>query len=489
MAILDIDDKGKVSNSKKEDIPRRVFRTNEELKTSTLFSKDHSLDSIIRYIKGMKWSVDYFLQLRNLNDQLNLPDIKLPATIQKYHRISKLQLTLQSGIDQGNINDVTGEATVDGGFLPNVHDVFLATLTGGRLGLFAITEVNLQTYNLKQIYKLSFKLLTFVDADNDKLYNNLLFKTVKEYTYDKDHLLDFSAPVILRKDYNKKLDYKAKYEELLDYYLTYFVNKDTKVIAPPTKVSIYTDNYLTEFFFKIVDQCDNLKLNDIIKLSNDQVETKIFTIWDAILRRDPGMLKKCVKRIGFKYMPYSFDSLITRQYNYFGVKFVATPLDNEETAKEPNYETLRTYYEYSNNTTDDISGLGDIHGSGNRGVNIISNMGDVSGDSCHPSDSTGNVDNSLDKNQEQGKKQLRLPIEYPDDFYVLSKHFYKQDTKLCGVMENALLRYLRAEIQNTEELDNMLEFYPVWSTKEQYYLLPILIVLIKDAINNTFKSI
>ena len=51
MAILDIDDKGKVSNSKKEDIPRRVFRTNEELKTSTLFSKDHQLDNIIRYIK------------------------------------------------------------------------------------------------------------------------------------------------------------------------------------------------------------------------------------------------------------------------------------------------------------------------------------------------------------------------------------------------------------------------------------------------------
>lgn len=485
MAILDIDDTGKVHNSKKEDIPRRVFRTNEELKTSTIFSKDRKLDTIIRYIKGMKWSVDYFLQLRNLNDQLALPDLKLPPTIQKYHRISKLQITLQSSIDQGNLNTITGEATIDGGFLPNVHDVFLATLTGGRLALFNITEVKLETYNLKQIYKVSFKLFTFVDSDNDKLYNNMLFKVVKEYTYDKEHLLDYSAPVILRKDYNKKLNYKQKFDEVLDYYLTYFVNKDTKVIAPPTSMSVYTDNYLTEFFFKLVNQSDNNKLANVVKLSNDQIDTKVYTIWDAILSRNPDMLKKCTKRIGFKYMPYSFDSMITRQYNYMGISFVAMPLDNDEKPKEPTYETLKTYNEYVSYSNDDLSGLGDIHNSGSSGANIINYSGrDISNSN---NGSTDSGDNS--STADQVKKKLRSPVEYPDDHYVLSKYFYMQNTKYCGVLENALLRYLRCEVQNTDELDNILEFYPVWSTKEQYYMLPIVLVLIKDAINNTFKGI
>ena len=200
------------------------------------------------------------------------------------------------------------------------------------------------------------------------------------------------------------------------------------------------------------------------------------------------MLKKCVKRIGFKYLPYSFDNMITRQYNYLKISFVARPLDDTEYTKEPPYATLRTYNEYSNYTDDDISGLSDIHGTNNSGVNTILNVGNVDSTSCNGNDNN-RVDNIGIKQDIPKKEGLRNPIEYPDDLYVLSKHFYKQNTKFCGVMENALLRYLRAEVQDTNELDNMIKFYPVWSTRDQYFLLPILLVLIKDAINNTFKGI
>ena len=39
------------------------FRTKEDAKMSMLLHKDVPLDTIIKYPRGMKWEVDYFLQI------------------------------------------------------------------------------------------------------------------------------------------------------------------------------------------------------------------------------------------------------------------------------------------------------------------------------------------------------------------------------------------------------------------------------------------
>ena len=68
--------------------PEREYVTQEQMKTSTLYNKERSLDKIIKYIRGMKWTVNYFLQLVDVNDTTNLPDISLPRHLQKYSRIN-----------------------------------------------------------------------------------------------------------------------------------------------------------------------------------------------------------------------------------------------------------------------------------------------------------------------------------------------------------------------------------------------------------------
>lgn len=659
MPILDIDDKNRVGESRPPDVPRRLYRTNEELGTSTLFSKNQQLDTIMQYISGMKWTVDYFLQLRNRNEDLVGLDPSLPATIQKYHRISKLIIILQSGIEQNNVNDIEGEAIINAGFLPNKFDCFLATLTGGREAIFQITDVDLRKYSLHDTYWVRFKLLIFVDNDNNKLYNNLIYKTVKEYIYDKNHIVDYSAPIILQADYNRKLRLKERYKELVDYYFDHFIHPVKRVLAPPTKSSIYTDTLLTEFIFNVINQEDSDQIYKLTRLDDSKVDGVRFTIWDSIINRDPSLLKRCEKNIGFKYVPYDITSIRARQFNYLGVSFLANKLGQDEEGIIPEYENLSTYKDYFGDTviqfdTEDASSKYDKAIIKHEEENPIERIPDAivfdntsaeslmgrgailyDDEAAYPVEETEEINSEdlvyvedyvkndkeeieitkaelidkikdamnklsyrlpirpdeiidakllnnkdvevknmnnfslvlspellkvdfsryvlrtdrkvLDEKVEakdlklniepnsvpmikiplkkekkeevkekieptpkvEKKEELKIepisnpptppvevkkdgyvkPILYPDQCYVLSKYFYNQDLKKLGIVEENLIEYLHGRIINLESLEKMLEQYHMWCTKDQYYLIPILIVLVKDSINNIFKSL
>ena len=83
-----------------------TYATKEELQTSTLYNKDNGLDRIMQNIKGNRWTVDYFLQLRDVNDTIGAPDVNTPVSMQKYHRINKLDLIMQSTITQDVIESI-----------------------------------------------------------------------------------------------------------------------------------------------------------------------------------------------------------------------------------------------------------------------------------------------------------------------------------------------------------------------------------------------
>lgn len=430
MGIVDITPDYEEQDGVKE---QPIYYSKEELKTSTLYNKDNSLDNIIKYIRGNRWTVDYFLQLRDLNDTIAPLDIESPVSIQKYHRIDKLELIVQSAINQDTIDNITGEAIINVGITPNQHDMFRATLTGGREALFLITEVNKRTYNIHETYVVSFKLWIFIDGteDNSVIYNNLLKKVMKTYVYDKDHLLDYSAPVILASDYKKKVELRETLPVLIDYYLRTFLNYDKNIIALPTEMSIYTDLYLNKFINAIIDQSDHELTARLSPPAFSTGQDAIYTIWDLILYRDVKMFKTIKKYLDFRYNPYTYHAYLNRQINYMGVNFMV------------------------NEITD-----------GSKNIDIPYK----------------DISSSRDEGYEE-------PIAIRDKTYVLSECFYNQDILNCGYLEQMLFKYLHREIINSEDLNKPILEYTSWSTRNQFYLIPILMVLIRDAINNTFKSI
>ena len=59
----------------------------------------------------------------------------------------------------------------------------------------------------------------------------------------------------------------------------------------------------------------------------------------------------------------------------------------------------------------------------------------------------------------------------------------------CGILERAVLSLLRNEMIDTGELGKMVKQCYNWDIEDQYYGIPILLVVIKDYINNTYRSI
>lgn len=414
--------------------PESVYVTKEDLKTSTLFNKDNALDRILQNIKGNRWTVDYFLQLRDINDTLVALDTRVPISMQKYHKIERLDLIMQSPITQDEIKNITGEAIINAGFTPNAFDMFKATLTGGREALFVINEVNKRTYNIHETYVVSFKIFCIIDTtdENIRYWHNLQEKVMKTYVYDKDHLLDYSAPVILQADYKKKVELRTALPPIIDYYFRTFINYDKNVIAVPTEVSIYTDLYLNRFLESILDQTDHEVMSRLQNLSFEiGPDSKIYTIWDVILQRDINLLKIVKHNLDFRFNPYTLSNYVTRQMNYLGVDFMVKEVDDNHDIKIP-------YRDISSNREEDYQ-------------------------------------EPLSENKK--------------GYYVLSEAFYKRDLVNCGYFEKLVMKYLNQEIVNSSELDKPLVEYTSWSTRDQFYLIPILIVLVRDAINHTFKSI
>ena len=423
MSILDIEEyDSSIPNSTPTPVVvDRKFRNNEETKSSILFADDKELDSVIQYISGMQWSIDYFVQVRDVNDDVKLPDINTPATIQKYNRINNLVIYLQTTIDQTDPNDISGEAIINAGFIPNYGDAFKAVLTGGREAIFVIDEISKNNYNLHDAYRVTFKAYAFLDTD-DTIYRDITFKTIKEYYYDKTSFLDYSAPVVIKQEYIDKLNLRNQYEDLLNLYIDNMLSNEHHMILLPTLNEECYDQYLFDFIIKTMDLN---KANNSYKLNRVSVDKDIKdTVWDVIIDRNPNKLKYCNKNMGFSKLTTYNPKLYN--INYLGVKYAILDSDSKLDI------TTLTY-------RDDL--------------------------------------------YTENKVVITSPL------YVFSSDFYDNISTGVSLIEEVLLNYINHKVNTTDNIKTLIDDYRNWCLIEQYYLGPVLAVIIKDAIQNSFKSI
>lgn len=428
MPILDLNDENKTPTEQivlPED--GRVLYTDTDLKTSTLFNKDHDIETIVRYISGSKWEVSYFLQLIDVNDQLHIPDVNVPNTLLKYNRINNLILYLESGLDQTNPQDLSGTCKINAGFLPNYGDAFIATLIGGREALFYITEVKKQRYSLNEIYEVEFKLLEFLDVDS-VLYRDLIYKTVREYSYDKNFLYDNSAPILLNQDYKKKLDLKEVRSDLIHYYFTTMVNGNKNIISPPVNSGVWLDTFITDFIFNIVDITEVPSVGKISRISY-QGDVK-YNILTAIIERDANMLRLIEKDIGFRTVPYFNGYPTVRALGYLNIEYVVDKVD-------------------------DLTRVD---------IDIATN------ERVKPSDYVDYVSNT-------------------DNTYIFSNNFYSLNRSNCNLFEQCILDYINGSLISMDNLELLIKDYMLWDYIDQFYKIPILIVLIQDHIKNSYSSL
>ena len=399
------------------------FRTNEDMNISLVTNKDQKLEYMLSNLKGSKWSVDYFLNIATMNDNLQPPDVNISPTVQKYNRIDKLELLVQTAIEQsGNLEDIRGDAILNCGFLPHKNDVFLAELTGGRQALFLIETIEVKSYNLRDAYFISYSLFSLLDNDNVEKYNDLVYKTVSQYVYDKDHLLDYSVPVILATDYKKKLNLKNELNTIYKYYCRQFIDSETKLFLLPTSSSKYYDSFISDFLFRVLDITLIPELLSVSRLHDNFVKEDL-SLWEAIVNRDISMIPLVNKTLWYRVVMNSSNAIL-RNLGYLGVNFLLDNVDNN--LLQPDYKTV--------------------------------DSGDI-----------------------------KQPVTHTTNrCYVLSERFYNLDKVNSTDFERLVINYLEGNILDIKAVEQAITDYPKWSYENQFYCLPLLMVLIRDSINNTF---
>jgi len=413
-----------------------------QIEMSTLFNRDKPIENIIQYIDGITWVIDYFLQWKDVNDIAQQPDINIPATQLKYIKINKLEVKVQTAITQTIPEDIGGEFIVSSGYTPVYGDPFTARLTGGRIGLFVVTEVNTKTYGLHEAYTVVFKLLSFLDTDTT-IYDDILHKVMREYVYDKQHMTKYGAPILLQDTYDKKCDVQVSIARLSSYYIQKFMNRDTRMLTLPTKTGLYIDPLLTDFVFKIFD--NQQELSQLTRVDVPKVHVS-YSIWDMLLAKDTAL--PVSKNLAYLPIPNGFIGAQLRSAVILGVTHTIRELNELDTIAIPDM-------------IDEVVTIPEI---------------DTATIESEP------VEDVVEDTPIEGSEPIEeLPLVSTSDTYsyVLSTNFYELDYMSSGEIERLTLQYLNKEIDSAL-LSKLLSEYSNWSLLNQYYFLPILLLVSKE---------
>lgn len=338
-------------------MPILNFEENEALEedspSSVVFDKDEKLENIIRNIKGMKWSVDYYLQIRENDEPFIQLDINAPVSIQKYTKIKNLDLLVQNTFDQDKTENITGSAIVFAGFVPNIGDMFVVNLTGNRPAMFVINDVEIKTYNISTAYTLNYKLYCLLDSDPQYL-DNIEYKTMNTLVYNRNYMIEESSPVLTEHTAYNRDKLKKEYSSILDRYLLKFTNKSRITLSYRDNGNFIIDGYLVNFVKAITEVNENKGLVSLMHIS----VTKDYTIWDALLEQDIDKLSDCSKSIKFIHTNIRSHWKESRLFAAKGFHYITDKVEDFEEyylfdysfyeLRKPNNELERLVFKYLN---------------------------------------------------------------------------------------------------------------------------------------------
>jgi len=418
--------------------------------------------NLLTHIEGASWVVEYFSQVITKDSALSGVEATGSPTLQSYTLIRQLELKVSSALstsqdDQTKAMMVGGSAIVLPVLIANVGDMFIAPIGEGRSGVFRIISSIKKSIFKESCYEIGYVL----DGDGSTKRDALLARVVQTYYYLKNYLSFGKNPLISSQVYATASQLQLKFRRVMNEYVSKYTSKKTSAFLVGGQAGSYTYDHLhTRFMLNVFSQQDCLDLAKV-KMLSAQDDPMLYqkSIWDAVANQDELQLNTIFKRYALMdaYM-FSNDPML-RSLHYSGVSRVVYPYDplmkvDEQVAyipKVPYGDRLVSSMAaiplpYDPTTAGDIGGL--------RGVNL-SSFG-----------------------------VLTAPVIYPvtqDDYYVFSEHFYADDTQM-SVLETMAIAFIRRQPTDVIQLSEMLNICTSWGELEQYYYIPLLLVMTKQVI-------
>ena len=443
-----------VSNGPKPSIPVIADKPYKGIVVDTKYTP---LSSLLTYIAGSSWIVQYYSQIVDSSNDLKGQDPGLSPIHQQYTCIKEFELKVTSALTTTHGNDskdsiITGSANIYPFIIPNIGDMFIASTGDGREAIFRLTNTEHKSMFKQGVYSIDYEFIYFADVRQD-MVSDLQNKVVKTVHYVKNFLQLGKNPILVEDDYKAVLTLQEKYKKLVFNYFNWFFSREfSTLLVPGQDVPTY-DPYMTDFVLKTLDttEADQIRFIRRLNVSEDDV-IKQPTILTSILNRDIDTLS-----ISNRFMSLIGVDSLTRDptfngIRWTGIKYIVYP---KESARILDYVTKII-----------------------RPTPIGLTLNNV------PTQ-YGSLPNILPTNTLviEGKTINFINNIVENDTYIFSNKFYDNDGSKT-VLEGLVLEYLNKRTINPNRLLNVISNYLHWGQLEQFYYIPIILVLIKSAIGD-----
>lgn len=413
--------------------------------------------SLLTNIEGMSWTVDYFSQVLDEDNQLTGQSLDKEGIYQQYKRIRNLELKVTQDLKATQDNSqktmaVTGNANMYPFVIPNEGDMFVVGMMDGRAGVFQITQSEQRTIYKDTCYYIEYVLI----ADATQAYmGDLIAKTVQTLYFLRDFLVHGQNPLIQEQDWHDLNELAGRYQDLIAMYFRMFSSNEYKTLVAPGQPEATYDHFLMKAVMRFFSTRDTYLIlqNRILNCDDDDV-MKSITIWDAIVNRDPHLMKFVNKRAGLVPAILFTRNAMLEGIHYSGIRRVVYPIDPELTV--------------------DFAALPAIKSADGT----IAMM---------PTPSRkGTLKDLIDPNVRDGLQVYgNVPLIKDvlcDDYYVFSEAFYNEYPEGQSKLELAVRDFINGKAIDRRLLLQFCDTYHAWNQLNMFYYLPIVLVLINASI-------
>lgn len=448
---------------------------------SIVDSRETPTESLTTWIGGSTWTVDYYSQIFNSNEQLKPFDPKQLSVYQQYRKIHRFQLKLQGALsDTDEQSDgrfsLSGSAIVipQPNFIPNVGDAFIADTGEGQATQF--TVVNVQKLSIKKstAWNIDFRAARAANAELVKLIDS---KVVENLHFNRDFFTTGQNPLLTTESFNHLEWLQKALKNVSTHWLaTNFSHTHSTLLVPNQDNPIY-DPFVTRAALRLISKDVDKLVLDIIEYNVDDFRLpKYVNIYQAVIERDRSLLHRVFKPYQVVSTAIIGSHAYQHSIKYSGIPFVVMPAT-------------------ANLDSDNYNLLANV-GSGYQGEIIGGRNGDSSSmasicwaDPSKPCTVKLGKGKDAENNPNYDINGLPVSIgfdipEVPSETYVLSPAFYNNDKDELTRFEMLINEMIDGKPINYEEINPFIESFYKWTRVEQFYLGPLLIALIKAAIRS-----
>lgn len=443
--------------------PKEPFVSEQPYRSSVVDSERTPVSSLLPYIKGAPWKVEYYRQLITLDEELQAGAATRESVYQQYQLIKDFELRVQSGLDasfreEEGVHEMSGTAVIYPSFIPNKNDTFVADLFDGRIGLLSVTGVRQKNIFQDSTYEIDYEVIQFLD---DRKALELKGKVVKTTVFIRDFALNGQNPVVLEEEYQQIQRLRQGLGILQKQYFWGLYNQETQTIPIPKQRAGTYDPYLMGFFdhaFPIQDRQTDRPITRYVVEGDAGFKAK--TLWDLLAEGSnayEGFITKEFDTIGTNYLR-SYPvingigfSRLERVLYPKGMAFNSSYLAGQP--HEVDHKRLDSPYSDAE--------LGEMELLYAVRRKILNGMGDI-----HP-------------------MNLYVPPIHPvgiDDYYVLTEYFYNKAQYGQSLLELETRKYIEGQHLDIPTLVMLMDNVPNWGPMEQFYYIPLMIFLIRKAI-------